>query len=64
MHKPPVYDRAALKLTGEDRAKLEGEGRKAHWRFKLSQSRVKWHDLLRGDVEIDTAHLSEPVLIR
>ena len=64
MHKPPVYDRAALKLTAEDRAKLEGEGRKAHWRFKLSQSKVKWHDLMRGDVEIDTAHLSDPVLIR
>jgi glutamyl-tRNA synthetase len=63
-HKPPVYDRAALKLTAEDRAKLEGEGRKAHWRFKLSQSKVKWHDLMRGDVEIDTAHLSDPVLIR
>jgi glutamyl-tRNA synthetase len=64
MHKPPVYDRAALKLTAEDRAKLEGEGRKAHWRFRLSQSKVKWHDLMRGDVEIDTAHLSDPVLIR
>jgi len=64
MHKPPVYDRAALKLTAEDRAKLEGEGRKPHWRFKLSQSKVKWHDLMRGDVEIDTAHLSDPVLIR
>ncbi|MBS0273978.1 MAG: glutamate--tRNA ligase [Proteobacteria bacterium] len=64
MHKPPVYDRAALKLTAEDRARLEGEGRKAHWRFKLSQSKVKWHDLMRGDVEIDTAHLSDPVLIR
>jgi len=64
MHKPPVYDRAALKLSAEDRAKLEGEGRKPHWRFKLSQSKVKWHDLMRGDVEIDTAHLSDPVLIR
>ncbi|HEY4123900.1 MAG TPA: glutamate--tRNA ligase [Rhizomicrobium sp.] len=63
-HKPPVYDRAALKLTNEDRARLEAEGRKPHWRFKLSQSKVKWHDLLRGDVEIDTAHLSDPVLIR
>ncbi|HVZ68380.1 MAG TPA: glutamate--tRNA ligase [Rhizomicrobium sp.] len=64
MKRPPVYDRAALKLTAEDRAKLEAEGRKPHWRFKLSQSKVKWHDLLRGDVEIDTAHLSDPVLIR
>jgi len=64
MKRPPVYDRAALILTAEDRDKLEAEGRKPHWRFKLSQSKVKWHDLLRGDVEIDTAHLSDPVLIR
>ena len=64
MKRPPVYDRAALKLSAEDRAKLEVEGRKPHWRFKLSQSKVKWHDLLRGLVEIDTAHLSDPVLIR
>jgi glutamyl-tRNA synthetase len=64
MHKPPVYDRAALKLTAEERAKLEDEGRKPHWRFKLSQTKVKWHDSVRGDVEIDTAHLSDPVLIR
>ncbi|HEX2590958.1 MAG TPA: glutamate--tRNA ligase, partial [Rhizomicrobium sp.] len=62
--KAPVYDRAALKLTEEDRAKLEAEGRRPHWRFKLSQSKVKWHDAIRGDVEIDTAHLSDPVLIR
>jgi glutamyl-tRNA synthetase len=64
MHKPPVYDRAALKLTQADRAKLEAEGRKAHWRFRLSQTKVKWHDHVRGVVEIDTAHLSDPVLIR
>jgi glutamyl-tRNA synthetase len=64
MHKPPVYDRAALNLSAADRAKLEGEGRKPHWRFKLSQRRVKWRDLVRGEVEIDTSHLSDPVLIR
>jgi glutamyl-tRNA synthetase len=62
--KPPVYDRAALALTAEDRAKLETQGKKSHWRFKLSQSKVKWRDLIRGEVEIDTAHLSDPVLIR
>ena len=64
MHKPPVYDRAALELAAEDCAKLEAEGRKPHWRFKLSQSKVKWRDMVRGEVEIDTAHLSDPVLIR
>jgi glutamyl-tRNA synthetase len=63
-HKPPVYDRAALALTAEDRARLEAAGRRPHWRFKLSQSKVAWHDAIRGAVEIDTAHLSDPVLIR
>jgi len=64
MHKPPVYDRAALSLTPAERAALEAEGRRPHWRFRLSQSKVRWRDLLRGDVEIDTATLSDPVLIR
>lgn len=64
MRRPPVYDRAALKLTPDERTKLEAEGRKPHWRFKLSHSAVQWNDLLRGPVDIDTSHLSDPVLIR
>ncbi len=64
MGKPPVYDRAALNLSAEDRAKLEAEGRAPHWRFKLSHTKVAWDDLIRGRVEIDTATLSDPVLIR
>jgi glutamyl-tRNA synthetase len=63
-HKPPVYDRAALALSDADRAKLESEGKRPHWRFRLSHKKVRWRDLLRGDVEIDTATLSDPVLIR
>ncbi len=62
--RPPIYDRAALKLTNEERAKLEGEGRKPHWRFKLSGERKDWVDLVRGPQSIDTASLSDPVLIR
>jgi glutamyl-tRNA synthetase len=62
--KPPVYDRAALTLTDAQRTAYEAEGRKPHWRFKLSHNAVKWDDLIRGAVEIDTATLSDPVLIR
>ncbi|MEO0981734.1 MAG: glutamate--tRNA ligase [Pseudomonadota bacterium] len=62
--RPPVYDRAGLNLTGEEKAKLEGEGRKPHWRFKLSGGRCEWTDLVRGDQSIDTASLSDPILIR
>ncbi|HSZ11370.1 MAG TPA: glutamate--tRNA ligase [Rhizomicrobium sp.] len=64
MRKAPVYDRAALNLSTEDRAKLEAQGRTPHWRFKLTQTKVRWRDIVRGEVEIDTAHLSDPVLIR
>ena len=63
-HQPPIYDRAALKLTADDRAKLEAEGRKPHWRFKLDHTTVEWTDLIRGPQHIDTATLSDPVLIR
>lgn len=63
-HLPPVYDRAALNLTNEDRAKLEAEGRKPHWRFKLDHHQVEWNDLIRGPVHIDTASQSDPVLVR
>ena len=64
LKRPPIYDRAALGLSVAERSDLERQGRQPHWRFKLSQSKVSWHDLIRGDVEIDTAHLSDPVLIR
>jgi glutamyl-tRNA synthetase len=61
---PPIYDRAALKLTDEDRAKLEAEGRKPHWRFRLDAGEVAWDDLVRGPTHIEAASLSDPVLIR
>jgi glutamyl-tRNA synthetase len=62
--RPPVYDRAALKLIDADRAKLEAEGRKPHWRFKLETRDVVWNDLIRGEQHVDAASLSDPVLVR
>jgi glutamyl-tRNA synthetase len=62
--RPPVYDRAALKLTDADRAKLEAEGREPHWRFKLETRDVVWNDLVRGEQHVDAASLSDPVLVR
>lgn len=61
---PPVYDRAALDLSEADRARLEADGRKPHWRFKLAWTTVTWTDLIRGESRIDCASLSDPVLIR
>ena len=62
--KPPVYNRAALELSAEQIAAYEAEGRSPHWRFKLSGQPVSWIDLVRGEQKIETASLSDPVLIR
>ena len=61
---PPIYDRAALSLSAEDRSRLEAEGRRPHWRFRLDPVQVAWDDLVRGPSHIDCASLSDPVLIR
>jgi len=59
---PPIYNRASLDPA--NKAKWEAECRKPHWRFLLSRKKVGWTDLVRGPVEIDTATMSDPVLVR
>jgi glutamyl-tRNA synthetase len=61
---PPIYDRAALKLADDERAALEAQGRRPHWRFRLDAEIVHWDDLARGPSHIDCASLSDPVLAR
>lgn len=62
--KPPIYDRSALKLTEEDKAKFEAEGRKPHWRFKLLPGAIEWEDMARGSVHFEAENISDPVLLR
>jgi glutamyl-tRNA synthetase len=64
MGKPPVYDRAALKLTDAEKASLRAEGREGYWRFLLNQTRIEWTDGILGPISIDAASVSDPVLIR
>ncbi|ARE38708.1 Glutamyl-tRNA(Gln) synthetase [Rhodovulum sp. P5] len=63
MGKPPVYDRAALNLSEAEKDTLRSE-RSGHWRFLLNQERIEWTDGILGDVSIDAASVSDPVLIR
>ncbi len=64
MGRPPVYDRAALDLTEAQKEAYRSEGRKGHWRFKLDRERIEWTDGILGDISIDAASVSDPVLIR
>lgn len=62
--RPPVYDRAALKLTDEQKQAFQAEGRRPHWRFRLEDTAVAWTDMVRGDVSYHMSSLSDPVLMR
>jgi glutamyl-tRNA synthetase len=71
---PPVYGREALKLTAEEKAAYEADGRRPHWRFLLpnfdadpfetQRTDVVWTDVMRGEETVDLASLSDPVLVR
>lgn len=64
MGRPPVYDRAALNLSDEEKARLRAERGQGVWRFKLDHERIEWTDGILGDISIDAASVSDPVLIR
>ncbi|WP_339345841.1 glutamate--tRNA ligase [uncultured Sphingomonas sp.] len=62
---PPVYDRAALSLTDDERARLEGDGVRPHWRFRLDHDApIAWDDLIRGPQSFDPRTMSDPVIRR
>jgi len=64
MGKPPIYDRAALALSDDERKKFRAERGQGVWRFKLDQERIEWSDGIQGETSIDAASVSDPVLIR
>lgn len=71
---PPIYDRAALKLTDEEHKAFEADGRKPHWRFLLpnykddvfaiERTEIHWDDLFIGPQTVDLGSMSDPVLVR
>jgi glutamyl-tRNA synthetase len=62
---PPIYDRAALKLSDAERAAKEAEGVAPHWRFRLDHGEpIEWTDGIRGHQHFDPVQLSDPVVRR
>ena len=63
--KPPLYDRAALALSADERAQKEAAGIAPHWRFLLDHAEpIAWIDGIRGAQHFDAAQLSDPVIRR
>ncbi len=61
---PPVYDRAMLALTAEQRAAAEAGGKRPYWRFRLSDGVSSWDDLVLNRQQVKLASVSDPVLVR
>ncbi|AHJ68771.1 glutamate--tRNA ligase [Granulibacter bethesdensis] len=60
----PVYDRAMLKMTPEQRAQAEANGKRPYWRFLLSDRTVGWRDGVLGPRQVKLQAISDPVVIR
>ena len=62
---PPIYDRASLALSEEERAAKEAAGIAPHWRFLLDhEEAIQWEDGIRGPQKFAASQLSDPVIRR
>jgi glutamyl-tRNA synthetase len=60
---PPRYSGRCARLTPEERAAFEAEGRKAALRFRVGEGVVAFDDIVRGHIEIDVANLGGDFVI-
>jgi glutamyl-tRNA synthetase len=60
----PIYNRASLKLSKEQKDELRKKGLKPHYRFLLSDQSTEWNDKIKGKIIYEGRHFSDPVLIR
>lgn len=61
---PPRYGGRCRGLTDAERAALEAEGRRPAIRFAVAPEKVRFDDLIRGEVEFDNALLGDFVIVR
>jgi len=62
---PPIYDRAALKLSEADHSAKAAAGERPHWRFLLDHDQpIEWIDGIRGPQHFDPRQMSDPVVRR
>jgi nondiscriminating glutamyl-tRNA synthetase len=62
-HEPPRYVGRCAALTPEERSAREADGRRGAIRFRVPAGKIRWHDIVRGDVEIDTANIGGDFVI-
>ncbi len=60
----PIYNRASLNLTKEQKQKLIDSGIKPYYRFLLQDQKTAWDDKIKGKIIYEGRHFSDPVLVR
>lgn len=63
-HEAPRYNGRCLALTDADLAALGAEGRRPSLRLKVPPEKIRFDDLIRGEVEFDNALLGDFVIVR
>ncbi|MCE3254573.1 MAG: glutamyl-tRNA ligase [Rickettsiaceae bacterium] len=61
---PPIYNRAALNLTAEQKENYRQQGIKPYYRFLLEDKIVSWDDKIKGKITYPGRSFSDPVLVR
>ena len=62
-HEPPRYVGRCANLSAEERAAREAAGKRGAIRFRVPADKIQWRDLVRDDVEIDTANIGGDFVI-
>ena len=60
----PIYNRASLNLTEEQKQAYKDSGLKPYYRFLLNDAPTSWKDKVKGKISYKGRHFSDPVLIR
>ena len=59
-----IYDRTCLRLTPEERARLDADTTPHATRFKVPEGKTRFDDLVHGPIEVDHAHIEDFVIAR
>lgn len=63
-HRAPGYDGHCRQLTEVQQADYQAEGRVPVLRMRMPDGELRWHDLVRGELSFDAAHVPDYVIVR
>ncbi len=61
---PPVYRGRCLRISKEQKARFEREGRKPVLRFRVPEAEIIINDLINGQVQFDSSVIGDFILLR